>query len=29
MILDMNMSLASRDQDFSRFSGLRWINPLA
>jgi toxin-antitoxin system PIN domain toxin len=29
LALESGASLASCDQDFSRFSGLRWINPLA
>ncbi len=29
LAMEHNATLASADQDFARFSGLRWINPLA
>ncbi|MDQ2774245.1 MAG: hypothetical protein M3Y57_04855 [Acidobacteriota bacterium] len=28
LAIENGATLASTDQDFSRFSGLRWVNPL-
>jgi hypothetical protein len=29
MAIDVKAALHSNDNDFGRFSGLRWVNPLA